>query len=233
MRLILIALLLTACAKNETPAPVEAFHQKVDGVRDYINRNSRHGSSSINLDTDMDVVLDQLKANEANGTPDTLMVQCGIRSELMMRLLRDINITSRLVGVWTDNGSAGNWGHAFIEVLNPNTGQWEAQDPTFNVYYLKPDGQRASASELVAMDESEIVPCSNGQCGWAYVSQGTPDYPISYMLDFHMFDAVVIHELKQVLVNPSRYDVNFYYQDLGSSLIEHYAPMGYSGVNVF
>lgn len=232
MRLILIALLLTACAKNESPTPVDAFHQKVDGVQDYINRNSRHGSNSINLDTDMEAVLNQLEANETNGTPDALMVQCGIRSELMMRLLRDINITSRLVGVWTDNGIDGSWGHAFIEVLNPQ-GKWEAQDPTFNVHYLKSDGQRASASELIAMDESEITPCTNGQCGWAYVSQGTPDYPISYMLDFHMFDAVVIHELKQVLVNPSRYDVNFYYHDLNATLAGYYGPMGYSEVSAF
>ena len=74
--------------------------------------------------------------------------------------------------------------HTLLDVLNPETGEWESQDPFYDVYWKSASGDSRISVTEGAQALDAIMPCSREQCGWDYVSpEGRPIRKMSSLLD--------------------------------------------------
>jgi hypothetical protein len=80
----------------------------------------------------------------------------------MMAILGGLNIRSRLVHVFNDN-QAGFEGHTFLEAFDRSRGEWQAQDPDANVYFVdRRTLRRVSTMRLVFGDLEGVTPAAAG-----------------------------------------------------------------------
>jgi hypothetical protein len=75
--------------------------------------------------------------------------------------------------------------HTFLEVLNPDTGAWETQDPDYDIYWRRAGSpERVSIAEA-AGDLDNVVPCGRTGCRWSISSrEGTRAELLRDYLDF-------------------------------------------------
>jgi hypothetical protein len=79
-------------------------------------------------------------------------------------VLRKLGYETRIVAIFDSHTNLKS--HSFLEVLNPNTRQWETQDADFDLYWRRiGSGERTSLADAAeALDE--IQPCGRKDCGW-------------------------------------------------------------------
>jgi hypothetical protein len=87
----------------------------------------------------------------------------------MARILRALGYETRIIAIF--NSRTNLKSHSFLEVLNPETGLWETQDPDYDIYWQsKNSAQRISLADT-AEAIGEIEPCGRERCGWNHVSR--------------------------------------------------------------
>jgi hypothetical protein len=140
-----------------------------DRVRQFIHRNSRHGSGVEfrSMLGNKNLVAEQMIAY-ATGRRDSEPVEllCGARSNMMSATLEKLGYQTRIVNLF-DTDNDGLRSHTFLEVKNPETGIWETQDPDYDLYWIdKNSGARVSLAES-AEKLSNLEPCHQASaCGW-------------------------------------------------------------------
>ena len=206
---------------------LDSWEQKIDFVRHFVNTNSIHatddawGDHAIFINRTLSMIYDH---HAGLGEPPHL--SCGPRTRAMQWILDRMGITSREVQVYSDAFDLIR-SHTFLEVSNPESGQWEVQDPDYNVYYKnKLTNQRISAYELVFGDLENYLPCSvETSCGWQRT--GT-----SLLRESNYFMAVRFSSpanASTFLVNINRYSADKEYTGNGGLTFEQFALGSYDG----
>ena len=227
---------LTSCGQEKQPweTYIQAqtqelsFNGKVDFLRQFIYYNSEQNDSTFELPKQMDTALNTLLIAKNTNNSELVKWRCFNKSRAMIYMLEKIGIKARSIGIWTDSGSDGDFGHALLEVFNPNTNKWEITDPTYNVFFQDSDGTRLSMFEIVSGDLSDLEPCNESECSWDIKAEDPdPIMQVDHFLWNGMFDAVVYNFEKEVFINTDRHDLNFVYPDINVTLSEYYLNIGY------
>lgn len=93
---------------------------------------------------------------------------CDHMANMMIAILDALGFEVRLVHAFSSRGAPELHDHSFLEVLNPDSGHWEIQDPYDNVYWVRQaTGERACLLELVMDEPQEFAPCRDGECDWS------------------------------------------------------------------
>lgn len=208
----------------------DGWVQKVDFVRQFVNTNSLHaiddawGDHAIFINQTLSMIYDH---HAGLGEPPHL--SCGPRARAMQWILVQLGITSREVQVYSD-ASDSIQSHTFLDVLNPESGHWEAQDPDYDVYYKdKRTNQRVSAYELVFGDLKNYIPCTTATiCGWQQAGVGR-------LRDMNYFMAARfpgVGNASAFLVNISRYSADKEYPGNSGQTFGQFALKTYDGATL-
>ncbi|MEW5545685.1 hypothetical protein [Pseudomonas soli] len=140
-----------------------------DATREYVYRNSDHGEGEWSQvhGNDYSYVIDHLYRT-AVGDKSAIRPEllCGHRAQAMQALLHNFGIRSRTIYLFS-RYSGSLMGHVFLEIMNPETGAWEIQDPDYNVAYESSNGRRLSVAELIsAPDYANVYPVNAQSRGW-------------------------------------------------------------------
>jgi hypothetical protein len=82
----------------------------------------------------------------------------------MSEILQKLGYKTRVVAVFDTDETLTS--HAFLEVMNPETGRWETQDPQLDIFWRnKVSGERVSLADA-AEGLDAIEPCGRSRCGW-------------------------------------------------------------------
>jgi hypothetical protein len=141
------------------------FSERLDKVRIFINDHSRHKMDAAfwaNHGNPAAFAAGVLA--HAKGEAKPVHMECSTRSNLMGRILKELGYETRIIAIFDSHTNLKS--HSFIEVLNPDTKQWETQDPDYDIYWRsKISGERVSLAEA-AETMDEIEPCGRNACGW-------------------------------------------------------------------
>jgi hypothetical protein len=147
--------------------PGSGHSQTFDAVRAFIYANTVGNMNSefwkLNRERAFtSAILAHVKGRRAEPVP----MECASRSNLMGAVLRALGYETRRVALF-DTDTKNLQGHTFLEVLNPETGQWESQDPLYDLYWRdNTTGARVSVFEHAEMIFDDLEPCSEDGCGW-------------------------------------------------------------------
>ncbi len=145
---------------------IENFHAKTDAVRTFVHDNSQH-----NMDEEFYAAWpDKIKVAQIfvdgleEKRTDLPHMECSTRSNTVAQMLHTLGYETRNIVLYSSENNLAN--HRIIEVRNPESGQWEAHDVSYNIYWRnKENKQRVSLAEVgAAPDEHE--PCNPEKCGW-------------------------------------------------------------------
>lgn len=96
--------------------------------------------------------------------------ECSTRAGLMLRALRTQGVEAReiIIARFVENFLD----HVVIGIPRGNDENWEVHDPSYNVYFMRPEtGTRAGALDLLRSDLEKLIPCeTKTRCGWDLVS---------------------------------------------------------------
>lgn len=160
--------------------------ERLDAVRRFIHSNSRHGDDAEfrELLGKKDRIAEEIIAFARGQRSEPVHMLCGARSNLMSAVLEKLGYQTRIIALFdTDDEELRS--HTFLEVRNPETGKWEAQDPDFDLYWTsKESGLRVSLAES-AEELSKVEPCHSAEfCGWtANDDEGKSPAAIRDLLD--------------------------------------------------
>ena len=164
-------------------APAEAaFQARVDAVRFFVSDHSQHEPDAAfrALNGDPVAFADRIIAHARDASVPRVHMECSTRANLMGRILRSMGYETRTIAVFRTRGEARS--HTFLDVLNPETGAWESQDPDFDVYWRnKSTKARVSLAE-VAERLDDVEPCGRSACGWGHVSR--EGYPVEMLTEY-------------------------------------------------
>jgi hypothetical protein len=85
------------------------------------------------------------------------------------RILGALGYETRIIAIF--NSRTNLKSHSFLEVMNPETGRWETQDPDYDIYW-----QSKNSAERISLADAaegivEIEPCGRESCGWHHMSR--------------------------------------------------------------
>jgi hypothetical protein len=147
------------------------FHQQMDKARIFINDNSAHKTDQafyVNQGNSAAFAAGVL-AHAKRLSTEPVHMECSTRSGLMARILGALGYETRIIAIF--NSRTNLKSHSFLEVMNPETGRWETQDPDYDIYWRsKGSGERISLADA-AEDIGKIEPCGREGCGWQHVSR--------------------------------------------------------------
>lgn len=138
-----------------------------DSVREFVYGNSIHADGELLVtSTNPFAIVGQLCDVWQSGAAKPHLL-CGHRAQAMQAILSAFGVRARTVYLFSEwNGPGELYGHVLVEVLDPQTGEWQVQDPDYNVEYKR--GHNLSISQIVAMrDRAGIVPTNSRSRGWA------------------------------------------------------------------
>ena len=203
-----VQLLTLAGVRSDMP-----FDEQVDRVRSFINTNSVHevDDEFYSYWHDLPVVIGRMAAFSL-GTALPPHMECASRAELMQAVLEQLGFDTRTDVVYAP--ADGYPSHTFLGVLNPATGQWQAQDPEFNVFWMQAStGRRASVHDLISGELGAVVPCiAPGECGWAV--ETAEGKRVEKLRDYLGLAAIIDREkgLRPLLVHVGRFDIDHAHQ---------------------
>jgi hypothetical protein len=132
---------------------------ELDFIREFVHVNSIH-------------LIDEEFDEYAYNTPRVLSMMfayfqsegsaphlaCDTRVYAMEAIVAALDYDKRVIMFFSDEVDNFAAGHAVLEVLNPDSGRWEVQDPDYNVYFTRRDNPayRLSATELLTMPPQEV-----------------------------------------------------------------------------
>jgi hypothetical protein len=192
---------------------------RIDFVREFVYQNSIHQADSDENRLDYTKVLNGLfEQSQTQANPPLL--ECASRTAAMISILGGLDIKSRMVHVFSDDFLPMQ-SHTFLEAFNPDSGNWEVQDPDNDVYYVvNANGQRAAAIQLVLDNLDGIEPRS------IFPDQVTS---VKNRLYPHYFEALVYHDEDQSsllgIININRFDQNDEDFDLSRFIHKHYGKI--------
>ena len=149
------------------------FHQRADKVRAFINDNSDHE------------IDEEFRANSGNPaayaagvvayakrlSPEPVHMECSTRSSLMESILEALGYETRRIAVFDSHHEKNLRSHSFLEVKNPETQQWETQDPDYDIYWRSMNSNNRVSLAEAAENMDAIEPCGRESCGWNHVSR--------------------------------------------------------------
>lgn len=147
------------------------FHQQMDKVRIFINDNSihkidqafwaNHGNTAA--------LAGGMLAHAKRLSTEPVHMECSTRSNLMTRILGALGYETRIIAIF--NSRTNLQSHSFLEVMNPETGRWETQDPDYDIYWRSKTSEERISLADTADAIGEIEPCGRERCGWDHVSR--------------------------------------------------------------
>jgi hypothetical protein len=150
---------------------VPDFHQRLDLARSFINDHSVNEMDELffanrgNAAAYAAGVIGHAKG--AAGEPAHM--ECSTRTNLMGSILQTLGYQTRVIAIFDSDSNLKS--HSFLEVMNPETGRWETQDPDYDVYWRdKATGERVSLADVAEQLEL-IEPCGRAACGWELSSR--------------------------------------------------------------
>jgi hypothetical protein len=150
--------------------PTADFHAKTDAVRIFVNDHSQHKiDAEFYADwNDPYLLAEKVLAHARGSRPEAAHMECSTRSALMSAAYKQMGYATRRIDIYDADKLLS---HTFLEVMNPETRQWETQDPDYDLTWRK-----ASSSERVSVAEAagqldDIVPCGRAECGWSIASR--------------------------------------------------------------
>lgn len=147
------------------------FHQQVDKVRTFINDNSIHKIDEAFWSNQGNAAAFAagLIAHAKKLSSVPVHMECSTRSNLMKLVLQALGYQTRIIAIF--NSRTNLRSHSFLEVMNPDTGRWETQDPDYDIYWRsKKSAERVSLAEM-AEAVAGIEPCGRESCGWQHASR--------------------------------------------------------------
>ncbi len=150
-----------------------------DKVRLFVNKNSIH-----NIDEEFrshwgehDVVGEKLYNYATQKSNKPVHLECSSRRAAMERIMQGLGYRTRSVDLYSHTPEYA--AHSLLEVLDPKTNQWIAQDPGFNIFWtMKDTGKRISMVDAVKYGPDNIIPChTDSLCGWDLTGYGGQSIP--------------------------------------------------------
>lgn len=193
---------------------------KIDYVRHFVNENSVH-SSGEDRPWNTPYVIKRLYQTFRGGGAEPAQLTCGPRALAMQALLREMGITSRFVQLFADDADHIR-SHSVLDVFNPDSGDWEMQDPDNDICLIDVNsGKRAATMDALLLPLNRIHPMSyEGTRGWAELDLDhlRPFYSggLYGNLEFLQKPGVV---KKAFFVNTSRFDCEKKYPANGGETI--------------
>ncbi|MFD0988350.1 hypothetical protein [Methyloligella solikamskensis] len=164
----------------------EEFHAKLDRMRDFINDHSDHrmGKEFWRLHAQADGIgyLQRIRAHAEGESDEPAPMDCSTRSNLMSKMLQDQGYETRIVALFDTDKTTRS--HTVVDILNPETGRWETQDPDYDLFWKSTKtGERISIADESG-DLDAILPCGPTHCGWDNVGRdGQKATTVKLMLD--------------------------------------------------
>ncbi len=90
-------------------------------------------------------------------------LECSTRSGIMSAMLRSRGYEVRRIDAYTAKDLES---HSFIEVRDPKTGRWHAEDPLYGIYWRRIDTKERVTISSDGDDLTKIEPCGRSGCGW-------------------------------------------------------------------
>ena len=186
-----------------SPGKDAPFFKRVHAARRFVYRNSTNimDDAMYSYWTDIPQQLIMLRTHSKNSDKPLPHMECSMRTVVMYFLLKEMNITSRIIIAHPGKNKALS--HTFLEVYNPKTNSWSVEDPLLNIeWQFRDSGKRASVEDLLTYPVHEtFVPCrTKTGCGY------TPE--IENMLPYFALTQIVdpgsTHN--PVMINPDRYN---------------------------
>lgn len=135
-------------------------------------------------------------------------LECSARTSVMENLLQILGYDTRSIDVHAFGEDYES--HSFLEVKDPKTGKWHAQDPQFNVYWRdRLTKERLGIRDLVERSQDSYEPCQNNtNCGWTLQNREGHD-----LLDLKKRFGLAVaidrkHGKRPLFVNKERFDLN-------------------------
>jgi len=146
------------------------FHQRIDKVRIFINDNSIHQiDEAFWASHSTEAFAAGVLAHAKRPSTEPVHMECSTRSNLMARILGALGYDTRIIAIF--NSRTNLKSHSFLEVMDPETGRWETQDPDFDIYWRsKKSAERISLADMAEVI-GEIEPCGRESCGWDHESR--------------------------------------------------------------
>lgn len=192
-------------------ADAASFDAEMDALRSFVNTHSLHKIDALfkSYWRDSREIARRTLAYAKGETTEKPHLECSTRSGMMGSFTKALGYRTRSVSVYgVQDGLLLS--HTFLEIQNPETQQWQVQDPDLDLYYkVAATGARASIHDLIAQEIEDIIPCnSSGACGWDIVSP--EDFPATKMHKYMGLASVNDYQVKDrpLLVNTRRFDLD-------------------------
>jgi hypothetical protein len=149
--------------------------QKLDYVREWVNKNSIHKIDDEHGEyaAKVHLVVPMLwRHHQTSAAPPHLA--CGSRAYAMKAILHRLGIESRVIDVYKfgaiEPTAPQAQSHTFLEVWNRQARSWEIQDPDLNLSYRHTiTGKRVSVFQMVMGNIEETVPMNPSGHGWYHL----------------------------------------------------------------
>jgi len=189
----------------------------IDHYSQYVHTNTTHlGGFTYYRGEDVLGMFQYLQDFLTGETTEVRSFHCGDRAQVLRVLLVKAGMSARLVNIATDAWDDQLNGHILVEVLNPDTQDWELIDPDFGVHY-ETSGRRIGLIEAVTMGPSSFVACKHNVCDWAHAD-------ILRVRDYFQFGLQVESETTSVLLNIShRFNTDLVFSSTGRTVLEEYS----------
>jgi hypothetical protein len=154
---------------------VKEFHERVDLMRNFINKNSFHKIDAAFYATWRDdtklagEVIDYVK----KGAAEPPHLECSTRSHLLLNMYRAAGYEARSIVVFRLAEELPS--HTFVEVYDPAEKQWEIQDPDYNIYWRRikigPGPEKRTAISDMLGKYAAAEACGEGRCGPDHIAR--------------------------------------------------------------
>lgn len=159
--------------------PAKTASEKIINLRHCVTISSEFSTDKKNKEIWNDhLTMAQWLLDYAHGKSEKAPpMECAYRSGSFRGVLESVGFEAKNLVVALDVDNFDD--HVVVEVLNPDTGQWQMEDPTYDAHYtLKGDKTKRALSmqELLVTDKDRIQACDyTGRCGWDYETrEGKP-----------------------------------------------------------
>jgi len=194
-------------------AASRSFNDLVMGTLEFVHNNSLHKiddewkKDAFNIP----LVIRKLVSASAGKEDDKPHLSCGPRAYAMRMILQQLGITSRLIGLSSDDFDTIQ-GHRLLEVYNQDRGIWETWDPDFGVTYVDKSTQKSvDIMQLVNGNLDNIIPMNRTTSGWKETK--TQHLKDSYfeMALFESFTNGMTNSI--IVINTTRFDTGKVFKD--------------------
>lgn len=179
----------------------------VDAAREMIYKNTIHlplGDNDQRTTSDQNVILQGIYKTIKGGAP--IATTCGPRARAMRSILERLDFETRIIHVFSDDYQSIQ-SHTFLEAkIN---GAWQVHDPDFNIYYLKSNGDRANARDVL---DGNATPVG----GWD--TYGGNGITLHSYFEALMYDSRP--DASPMIINQGRFDVNKFFPENRQTFFE-------------